>query len=328
MQSARVLPLPGQPPRHWRGWLTFLVKLGVSGGCLWYLAKSVDTHALWRQLTIVSPVSLALSLLPFLAIAIVGGVRWWVVLRALRQPFRLGSLISLFWAGMFFNQILPSAAGDAVRVWLSVRRGLRVSAAVHSIALERVAMVLILLMLVVGTQPLLAGAAPGGAEPIWVPILFLGAGLAGLGLLSILDQIPGTVVRRGRLHWLVALSGDARRVVLSNWTGPLALLCLIGNLNFVVAGWVLGGALGFRLPFEDYLAFIPLVVAVTVIPISIGGWGLREGVLVALFAKVGVAREAALAYSVMFGVFSALASLPGLAAWWLDAERRASQANA
>jgi hypothetical protein len=48
----------------------------------------------------------------------------------------------------------------------------------------------------------------------------------------------------------------------------------------------------------------------------------REGLLVALLAKLGISHEAALAFSVMFGAFSAFCSLPGLALWWKDSEQR------
>jgi hypothetical protein len=296
--------------------LGVLVKVAVTGGCLWYIGRIVDPRALEHELATMSPPFLGFSFAAFMMIALVGGARWWVVLRAMGQPARLAALISVFWTGMLLNQVLPTAAGDTARVWLSVRRGVRLPAAVNSILLERVAMVLLLLVIVLATQPLLARIAPGANEPIWAPAVFLLGGLAGIGVLSIADWIPDRIAGGRLLRWLAGLSRDTRRVAASGWTAPLAALCLVGNLNFVVAGWLLGEALGLRLPFADYLAFIPLVVAVTVIPISIGGWGLREGLLVTLLARVGISHEAALAFSVMFGAFSAVCSLPGLVLWW------------
>lgn len=67
---------------------------------------------------------------------------------------------------------------------------------------------------------------------------------------------------------------------------------------------------------------MPLVLTSTAILISIAWWGLREGRLVALLPKVRISREAALAFSVIFGVFKAFCSLPGLIPWWKDAEHR------
>ena len=318
MQSDQSIALSGGDPRRWSGRFVVLVKVTVTGGSLWYIGRMIDPRALQHDLATMSLPFLGLSFACFLMIAILGGARWWVVLRAMGQPSRLSVLTALFWTGMLLNQILPSAAGDAARVWLSVRRGIPLSASVHSIFLERILMLLALLLIVLVTQPLLSYVAPGASEPLWVPVSFLIGGLGGLGLLVVADRISARVASTHAriLHWLAELSRDTRCVVASRWTAPLALLCLVGNLNFVIAGGLLGAALGLRLPFADYLAFIPLVVAVTVIPISIAGWGLREGLLVALLARVGISHEAALAFSVMFGVFSAFCSLPGLAPWW------------
>ena len=324
MQSDQNVALSGGDPRRWRGRFVVLVKVAVTGVSLWYIGRMIDPRALQHDLATMSLPFLGLSFACFLMIGILGGARWWVVLRAMGQPSRLSALTALFWTGMLLNQILPSAAGDSARVWLSVRRGVPLSASVHSIFLERILMVLVLLLIVLVTQPLLSYVAPGASEPLWVPVVFLIGGLGGLGLLAVADRISARFAstHAGILHWLAGLSRDTRCVVASRWTAPLAILCLVGNLNFVVAGGLLGAALGLRLPFADYLAFIPLVVAVTVIPISIAGWGLREGLLIALLAKVGISHEAALAFSVMFGAFSAFCSLPGLALWWKDSEQR------
>jgi hypothetical protein len=51
------------------------------------------------------------------------------------------------------------------------------------------------------------------------------------------------------------------------------------------------------------------------LPISIGGWGLREASFVSLLGVLGVDREAALLLSVEFGLLSMLVSLPGGLIW-------------
>jgi glycosyltransferase 2 family protein len=109
--------------------------------------------------------------------------------------------------------------------------------------------------------------------------------------------------------------------VVSAWGAPSAVLCVLGNLNFVMAGALLGAALGLRVDATTYLACIPLAVAVTVIPISIAGWGLREGLLVSLLSHAGIRPDAALAFSLMFGLLSAACSLPGLVLWCVRSER-------
>jgi hypothetical protein len=60
------------------------------------------------------------------------------------------------------------------------------------------------------------------------------------------------------------------------------------------------------------------VILVTVVPISIAGWGVREGAMVVAFGFINVPASAAFAVSVLFGLTLAAASLPGSILWWLS----------
>ena len=56
----------------------------------------------------------------------------------------------------------------------------------------------------------------------------------------------------------------------------------------------------------------------TVVPVSIAGWGVREGAMVVAFGFINVPAGAAFAVSVLFGLTLAAASLPGSLFWWLS----------
>jgi len=58
---------------------------------------------------------------------------------------------------------------------------------------------------------------------------------------------------------------------------------------------------------------VPPALVLTVIPISIAGWGVREGALVGLFSLIGADRTIVLMMSVVYGILLILVSLPGLA---------------
>ena len=65
---------------------------------------------------------------------------------------------------------------------------------------------------------------------------------------------------------------------------PKALLVLLVGFGYqftvVVAAWLGAEALGLPLGFNALLAFFPVVAIAQVLPVSIGGLGLREGALV------------------------------------------------
>ena len=68
----------------------------------------------------------------------------------------------------------------------------------------------------------------------------------------------------------------------------------------------------------DCILLVPPVILVTVVPISIAGWGVREGAMVVAFGFIDVPASAAFAVSVLFGLTLAAASLPGSLIWWLS----------
>ena len=79
--------------------------------------------------------------------------------------------------------------------------------------------------------------------------------------------------------------------------------------------WLLGRAQGLVLSASDAAVLFTLVVGVSLIPISVGGWGLRELAVVSFLSDHGVAPERALLFSVCFGLALIIGALPGALAW-------------
>jgi hypothetical protein len=89
-------------------------------------------------------------------------------------------------------------------------------------------------------------------------------------------------------------------------------LSLLTHLNIAIACLWLGKAIGLHLGILDYVFYISLVTLITSLPVSIGGWGIREGAVVALFGNAGVLAHSALAFSILFGLSVGAISLVGL----------------
>jgi uncharacterized membrane protein YbhN (UPF0104 family) len=84
-----------------------------------------------------------------------------------------------------------------------------------------------------------------------------------------------------------------------------------GGMSFVF--YCMARAIGLKLGLIPFLVFVPVITAFSVLPISIGGLGLRDTACVVLFAKVGVAAEKALCMSLAnFGFMFVLGVLGGL----------------
>ena len=298
----------------WRGRAVLALKSAITVAVLAYCASRVDLRAAAETLATVPPSLALLSLIPFLLVPILGGLRWSIVLRGLGERGQTRALVVVFSVGMVCAQVLPSLAGDGLRTMLATRRGYGWQASLHSVVLERIGMVLGLLVLMVATRPLLGANLPINL-PEWLAPTFLACGVGGLACLAFADRLPPT----GWIRWTpwLRLAG-ATRALLSSRCGMIVLVVsVISNLNFVLAAYMLGWALGIRLTFQDWLAIIPLVTLATTLPISFGGWGIREGLLLTLLGGLGVAASSALVLSLLLGAFAAVAGVPGLLFWWL-----------
>jgi glycosyltransferase 2 family protein len=196
-----------------------------------------------------------------------------------------------------------------LRGWLVARRGVAVRAAWHSIVLERGLMLLGLLSLLCLTQDQ-ATQRLGFVTGVQ---LLLAAVVGAAALLFVADRLLPS-----RWAWARTLVADTRAVAASPWGAGAMMVSLVSNLNFVAAGVLLAPVVGMSFSWGDGLVIIPLMTAVTTLPISLGGWGVREGVLVTLLARLGVPADTALIYSLLFGLGGVMAGLPGFLAWWLD----------
>ena len=77
--------------------------------------------------------------------------------------------------------------------------------------------------------------------------------------------------------------------------------------------------------FSQVFLLVPPVVLITMLPISIAGWGVREGAMILALGQIGVAPVDALSLSVLFGLTGLAAALPG-AALWMTSGARAPEA--
>ena len=86
------------------------------------------------------------------------------------------------------------------------------------------------------------------------------------------------------------------------------LACNLGAFTLCAA------ATGTVLPPLAVISVVPLVLTAMVLPVSVGGWGVREGAAAALWPVLGASAEAGVAASVAFGLVILAASLPGAVA--------------
>ena len=145
---------------------------------------------------------------------------------------------------------------------------------------------------------LLAMFIPGGPDwPVWTwGALALGIGIAVGGWLYAQGQ--GTTARF--LATVLRLMVRPRQIVLS----------LVIAMLIIFSFYACARATGTILPANTLLTLIPLILTAMLIPLSVGGWGWREGAAAALFPLVGALPSAGVAASIAYGTMMLIAALP------------------
>jgi uncharacterized membrane protein YbhN (UPF0104 family) len=316
--SNNVDALPSPRPFNKKKAAIVALKAAVTLGCLWYVARQVEFAKIAAVASSLDIGWLGLAELVIMLQIPLVALRWNEILQALagcRQ--RITAMIAVTAIGQFFAQVLPNVVGDGMRAWLLTRLGGGWRNAVTSVVIDRGVGVGLMIALACGILllPSALSALAGYRDAVLVMYgAMLMAGLGGLLLVPLL--VP--LLERWRLtRELGAFAAAARRVLI----GPrspaiLAVACLVHALTIFVI-WSLGRAQGLALPVSDAAVLFTVMVGISIIPISVGGWGLRELAVVSVLSDHGVAPERALLFSVCFGLVFIVGSLPGALAWLL-----------
>lgn len=301
---------------------SFAVKLLLSIAVLAYIARSFDLRELRVHLVSMDPIMFVAALaLVFLQTFVLNG-RWELIMRALGVSMDWMGTWRILMISLWFNQALPSSVGgDAVRIWLLRQRGVQWSQAVKGVAADRFTALLGLVALMVVGLPLLWSRVSNPPAILAIGGLTL-AGVAGTVVLLTLDWWPKRLITLRPIASFVRFGSLVRHLLLQfERRGVLFGSAIFIHLMTAAACYLLAVGLKAQLSFLDACILIPPVILLTAVPISISGWGVREGAMVACLGLAGVSSEDALSISLLLGAISVFIGMVGGAIWLLSPER-------
>jgi glycosyltransferase 2 family protein len=295
------------------------LRWGVTLALLAYALSRLSADQIAEIASWHSAVLLLASSVVLLIVVGLNTVRWLLVARICRV--QMPSWRSFQWTmiGHFFNQIFPSSVGgDVVRGILAGRGINDMGGAFSSIALERIVGLVALLALIAIGQPLLiARLHDRSLSHLALAAILLS--LCALVAAFVLATFVGNW-RSGRLQAAAhRFAGDASRLIASPLLTALALLVsfVMHGSNLVLTA-VVANQLGADVSLLDVLLVVPTIILIASLPISIGGWGVREAALAVGFSGLGQPASVAVATSLIIGLANLVSALPGAAAWnWL-----------
>lgn len=257
------------------------------------------------------------AVLLLLGQAALNAVRWRTITILIGPALALLMSFRLVLIGLFFNQVLPSAAGgDILRWWYARRSGIPSLDAVNGLLLDRIIGMLTLLFFILGIAPFVGASGEQFISSSMSSSIF---GLMVIGVIAILfvDRLPAHCSRAPFLRIAFRLAGDSRLVLLNGWrtSGVVALSAAAQMLPIIVV-YLLAGDLGIHTSLPICMFVVPAALLCTSLPFSVAGWGVREGAFVIGFGLFSISPGEALAVSIVFGIISLIAGLTGGIVWW------------
>jgi uncharacterized membrane protein YbhN (UPF0104 family) len=304
------------------------IKILVSATLLYLALRKANFADLASRINVASLGWIGLAIAVTFLQIFVGVLRWREISAECGAPLGMRQAMRYNVIGTFFNQTLPSAiGGDAVRLWLVARAGAGWRAATYSIFVDRAIGLIALAVIIVASLPWsynLIGDAGGRSALMLVAFIALGGGLGFL----VLGALPWPFLRRWwATHHVHACAVVANRVLFSRARGPkVALLSLLVHVLAVVIAWCVVKSIAAPVGFGQVFQLIPPVMLITMLPVSIAGWGLREATMGLAFGYAGLMTNEGINVSLLYGAVSFIVGAFGGLVWIFSAEKAAQGA--
>lgn len=283
----------------------FLARCGITAALIALLLWQLGLYSIVERLQTLTLGPFALVAL-MLAVQLLLSARRWKALVERFGPVRV-STVDLCWflgASHLYGEVLPSTVGgDVVRTAMLARlTGL--GPATLSVILDRITGLATLLLIMVASLPLLALRIGQMSAVLGLAAFGIG-GMAVLGALLLGSGRPTPSWLPGFAALVPEIATRLHEALFSRTLWPQVVgLGVLVQLFSVALFFVLGRAVGVPLSFLDCLLLVPPALLLSALPVSLSGWGVREGTLAGMFALVGAPIADIVAVSVLYGLTS------------------------
>jgi len=299
--------------------MRFFLRLFVGAALAALLVYLVGVDAVLDRLALLPGWFVVFGLVYYTLCQLLSTLRWQVLLRARGVEVGFLRLFRLYMIGMFANNFLPGAAGgDAVKVLGLYSNQRPADVAVASVLVERfLGLAALGLLGLIASVPLLFG--PRGDFVILLATVGTAAAITLAGVVVWSPPISGRIARTlentraSRIGDMIYKIFDATRIYWDHKQALLAAFALSVAVQAMIAFYYALAAVVLRVDVNPiyFFAFLPSITLVSILPMSIGGLGVRELVMIYLFSRVGVDSADILTVGLVIHALNTLLSLVG-----------------
>ncbi|MGJ5205687.1 lysylphosphatidylglycerol synthase transmembrane domain-containing protein [Bradyrhizobium sp. HKCCYLR20261] len=310
-----------------RAFLILILRIVVSLALLYLALRGINFAAIRERLSQISIGWIVLGVAITLLQIFIGALRWREISALCGAPLTDMRAFRYNMIGAFFNQTLPSSiGGDAVRLWLIGRTGAGWRAASYSILTDRAVGFIALALIIVASLPWSYGLIANENGRLALVLVDAAALAAGAGFL-IIGYLPAAWMKAWwPTRHVYACSVIANKVIFGKATAvKIAALSLSVHVLAVVIAWCAVRSIAASVGFEQLFLLTPPIMLITMLPISIAGWGVREATMMVTFGYAGLAPADGTVVSILFGAIYFIVGGMGGLVWILSAEKGAGR---
>jgi uncharacterized membrane protein YbhN (UPF0104 family) len=317
MAESEVLRAPGaRSPHRRRAIAKLALRVAVSAALLVLLVTKIPSDSVEPKDTGAGTLTFFIGalLLTFVGF-VLSAWRWQRVLAVFDVHVPLRTLLGFYLAGQFVGNVLPSTiGGDVLRVSRASSSTGGSDVAFASVAIERLTGFIALPLLTV--LGILVRPSLLDVPHAWISMVIAGATVVALCVILVVAGSPRLAGRFAKhqnwMRFVGAVHVGVDRMRREPGRAASVILAAVAYQASVVAAvWCAVHALGVSVPDAAVLAFVPAVAMAQVLPISLSGLGVREGLLVLLLHPLGVPTGKAIGVGLLWYGMTLLVSLLG-----------------
>ena len=297
-----------------------LIKSSVSLLLLYFILKEIELNNIIDIIFKANTFFLVIAVIFQVLIILIQTIRWRLFFPSDHAIFNFVYLFKIFFIGIFFNNILPtSSGGDGVRAYYIYKRGASVPLSTSPIIIERMAG----LFAMIGMASLSITFVDINAEWVYMLRSFMLYAFIVMTLMIILLRWQMTY--RMLYKFLKKISRNRIIKILLNMTESINqylnkdaliikvfLISISAQIIQIFVFLFISYSLGIEFSLFNLIFAVPIVLIAAGLPISIGGFGVREVAIISVFSAMGISNIEATSIAIIFMFIIIISSLPGL----------------
>ncbi len=301
---------------HRKNVFKLLIKLALSGAIMAVLISRLEVESFSAMIHRFSPLAWLGATGFIMAQFLLITYRWNVLINIGMNRMNYRQSLEVTVASLVANSLFIAAiTGVFVKIAMSLHYGASLFKSFVATVIDRLLTLAALLFLSSLFLPLLGQYLKSDTHGdmyhdicvymgIMIVVTFILAPVGMNLMLKHMNRLPFSLrhIRSGTRYMKILLNNKS---ILAR----VAVSSLIAQFSFFVSVYVIALSTDIELPFIDMMTVLPLITLVASLPISFGGWGVREGAFMYGFALLGVPMETSFLISVQTGLIGLLVTI-------------------